>query len=160
VAYLTCSLLSSFEDLVELVYEILRWTILCQWEYNSWLSAATYYTVLASKNLRSVEWWSFTDVAGQRIGSIFKGQEVQWLHWTSWPLKMGPIRCPKTLVKDYHSTLRNTPEERISQHRGGSLKSLKELTLRCQVFFFHEVLAHSLGSPCGRSELVILSYIT
>jgi hypothetical protein len=23
------------------------------------------------------------------------------------PLKMGPIRCPKTLVKDYHSTLRN-----------------------------------------------------
>jgi hypothetical protein len=33
-----------------------------------------------------------------------KGQEVPW------PLKMGPIRCPKTSVKDYHSTLRYTPD--------------------------------------------------
>jgi hypothetical protein len=32
------------------------------------------------------------------------------------PLKMGPIRCPETSVKDYHSTLRYTPEERRS-HR-------------------------------------------
>jgi hypothetical protein len=37
---------------------------------------------------------------------------------------MGPIRCPETSVKDYHSTLRNAPEERRSdQHRDGSLKS-------------------------------------
>jgi hypothetical protein len=37
---------------------------------------------------------------------------------------MGQIRCPETAVKDYHSTLRYTPEERTShQHRGGSLKS-------------------------------------
>jgi hypothetical protein len=35
----------------------------------------------------------------------------------SWPLKKGPIRCPETLVKDYHSTLRNTPEERLSIYR-------------------------------------------
>jgi hypothetical protein len=42
--------------------------------------------------------------------------------WTSWPLT-GPIRCPETSVKDYHSTLHNIPEERRShQHRGGSLK--------------------------------------
>jgi hypothetical protein len=27
---------------------------------------------------------------------------------------MGPIRCPETSVKDYHSTLRNMPEERGS----------------------------------------------
>jgi hypothetical protein len=34
------------------------------------------------------------------------------------------IRCPETLVKDYHSRLRNTPEEcRSHQHHGGSLKS-------------------------------------
>jgi hypothetical protein len=39
---------------------------------------------------------------------------------------MGPIRWPETSVKDYHSTLRNIPEERIShQHHGGSLKSRK-----------------------------------
>jgi hypothetical protein len=35
--------------------------------------------------------------------------------WTCWPLQMGPIRCPETSVKDYHSTLRYTPEERRSQ---------------------------------------------
>jgi hypothetical protein len=37
---------------------------------------------------------------------------------------MGPIGCPETSVKDYHSTLRNIPEEcRSYEHRGGSLKS-------------------------------------
>jgi hypothetical protein len=37
---------------------------------------------------------------------------------------MGPIRCPETSVKDYHSRLHNTPEQRRSHgHRGGSLKS-------------------------------------
>jgi hypothetical protein len=37
---------------------------------------------------------------------------------------MGLIRCPETSVNDYHSTLRNIPEERRShQHRGASLKS-------------------------------------
>jgi hypothetical protein len=32
-----------------------------------------------------------------------------------WPLKMGPIRCAETSVKDYHITLRNIEEERRSQ---------------------------------------------
>jgi hypothetical protein len=42
----------------------------------------------------------------------------------SWPVKMGPIRCPKTSVNNYHTTPRNNPEERRShQHRSGSLKS-------------------------------------
>jgi hypothetical protein len=35
--------------------------------------------------------------------------------WTSWPLNMGPIRCPETCVKDYHSTLCYITEERRSQ---------------------------------------------
>jgi hypothetical protein len=35
--------------------------------------------------------------------------------WTSWPLKTGPIGCPETSVQNYHSTLRNIPEERRSQ---------------------------------------------
>jgi hypothetical protein len=44
--------------------------------------------------------------------------------WISWPLKMGPKRCPEMSVKDYHSTLRNTPEEgRSHQYRCRSLKS-------------------------------------
>jgi hypothetical protein len=33
-------------------------------------------------------------------------------------LKMGLIRCPKTSVKDYHSMVRNTPEELRSQSYG------------------------------------------
>jgi hypothetical protein len=32
-----------------------------------------------------------------------------------WPLKMVPIHCPETSVDDYHTTPRNTPEERRSQ---------------------------------------------
>jgi hypothetical protein len=55
----------------------------------------------------------FTDVSGQRIGPIFKSQEVQ--EGTFWLLKMGPIFCPDTSVKDYHSTLCNIPEERRCQ---------------------------------------------
>jgi hypothetical protein len=44
--------------------------------------------------------------------------------WTSWPLKMGPIRCPETLVNNYHMTPYNIPEERrCQQHCGRSLKS-------------------------------------
>jgi hypothetical protein len=44
--------------------------------------------------LRSVEW----------------SKKVQV--WTSWPLKMGTIRCPESSVKDYHSMLRNITEGR------------------------------------------------
>jgi hypothetical protein len=40
---------------------------------------------------------------------------------------MGPIGCPETSIKDYHTTPRNIPEERRShQYRGGSLKSQTE----------------------------------
>jgi hypothetical protein len=31
------------------------------------------------------------------------------------PLKIGPIGCPETWVRNYHFSLRNDPEERISQ---------------------------------------------
>ena len=40
-------------------------------------------------------------------------------------LKMGPIWCPETSVRNYQSSLNKNPEERNSQlFRGGSLKSL------------------------------------
>jgi hypothetical protein len=49
------------------------------------------------------------------------------LHWPSLPLKMGPIYCPETSVKDYHSTVCHTAEERrFNQHCGGSLTSRKQ----------------------------------
>jgi hypothetical protein len=55
--------------------------------------------------LLSVEWWFCTDVSEQSLGSIFKGQEVQ-------EGNTGPIGCPEKSVENYHSTLRNIPEER------------------------------------------------
>jgi hypothetical protein len=64
-----------------------------------------------------------------RETSHLEGSRSPLLFWTR-PLKMGPICCPETSVKDYHSTLRYTPEGRRShQHRGGSLKS--RAVLRC-----------------------------
>jgi hypothetical protein len=33
----------------------------------------------------------------------------------SWPLKMSTISCPETLVRNYHCSLCNRPEERSSQ---------------------------------------------
>jgi hypothetical protein len=44
--------------------------------------------------------------------------------WTSSPLNIGPIGCPETSVQNYHSVLRNIPEEhRFLIHLGGRLKS-------------------------------------
>jgi len=33
----------------------------------------------------------------------------------SWTVRMGPIGCPETSVRNYHCWLRSNPEERISQ---------------------------------------------
>jgi hypothetical protein len=42
-------------------------------------------------------------------GPVFKGHFCS--SWISWPLKIGQIYYPEKSVKDYHSTLNNTPEE-------------------------------------------------
>jgi hypothetical protein len=58
---------------------------------------------------------------GTTYRSLFKDQELQTF---SWPLKMGPIRCPERSVKDCHSMLRNIPKQCRSQERkwmGGNL---------------------------------------
>jgi hypothetical protein len=39
-------------------------------------------------------------------------RDIVSIPYSSWPLKMGPILCPETALKNYHSTLRNTPAER------------------------------------------------
>ena len=65
----------------------------------------------------------FWDIA-QRVGIIsYQRSRV-------WPLKMGPIGCPETSVRNYHYSLRNNPEE-YSSHllRRGSLKS--RIVKRC-----------------------------
>jgi len=44
---------------------------------------------------------------------------------------MGPIGCPKTLVRNYHYSLRNNPEQRSSQHpyRMYAVSPLQQLTV-------------------------------
>jgi len=46
----------------------------------------------------------------------------------SWSLKMGPIGCPEMSGRNYHHSLRNSPEERRPRVlRDGNLKS-REVT--------------------------------
>jgi hypothetical protein len=46
------------------------------------------------------------------------------------PVKMGPIGRPATSVRNYHHSLRKTPEERSSHLlHGGRMKSSKEYSL-------------------------------
>ena len=81
--------------------------------------------------------------------------------WTSWLLKMGQICRPETSVRNYHSALRNIPEESRSHlHRGGSPKSrirktgirnfLKVFTRRSD-FTAHE-LNHGSGVTLRHKE--------
>ena len=78
----------------------------------------TYYT------MNSALFWDITKlrvvILYRRFGTMYRSH----LQESRRPLKMGPIGCPETSVKDYLSTLHNTPEERRSdQHRSGGLKS-------------------------------------
>jgi hypothetical protein len=52
---------------------------------------------------------------------------------------MGPTRCPETSVKDYHSTLRYTPEKRSSrEYFWFVILILEDLDERLQDFKFKE----------------------
>ena len=65
----------------------------------------------------ALQWcYLLTNVLGQPIGPIFKGQ-------AACSLKIGTV-CPETSTTNHHSKLRNTAEERRSHlHPNGSLKS-------------------------------------
>jgi hypothetical protein len=51
---------------------------------------------------------------------------------------MGLIRCPETLVNNYHTTPCNNPEDHgFHQHHGGSLKSrLTDPVLTAEVIYY------------------------
>jgi len=60
----------------------------------------------------------------------------------SWTLRMGPIGCPETSVRNYQSSLRKNPEERSSQlFSCGSLKSL--------LMFIYYSITYSRLFACG-----------
>ena len=89
-----------------------------------WLEGQPFY--------RHICWiWSvlFCNVMQRRVVSLCRrfgticGSHLQESSWT-WPLKTEPIGCPETSVRNYHSTLRNIPEEHRSHiHRSWNLNS-------------------------------------
>jgi len=78
--------------------------------------------------LRGVHRHYVTDVSGQRICPIFKGQQIQgeWiLHRLNWPLKMGTEFGPKRRQETYRSMLRKMPNERNLTHATSYLREMK-----------------------------------
>ena len=65
-----------------------------------------------SEMLRDGSRYSVTDVSGQPIGFINKGQAVQC--WSSWTLKMRQTGCPETSVNNCQPTPCNVPEGEVS----------------------------------------------
>jgi hypothetical protein len=49
---------------------------------------------------------------GTTCRSHLQGSIIRLKESDSWTVKMGPTRCPETSVNNYHTTPRNTPEER------------------------------------------------
>jgi len=79
------------------------------------LSVVIFTTRKHTESLRPVLFWVIT----QRVVIIFYRRLGS--------LKMAPIGCPETSVRNYHYSLLNDPEERSSSLlSGGSLKSHTE----------------------------------
>ena len=90
--------------------------------------------------LRSVDWLFTTDVSGQHIVPIFKGQAEKTAK-TVRHLQIGPISCPETSVREYHSTLRKSPGEcRSRLNRDGSVTS----HIAVELFGFQGGLFHGV----------------
>jgi hypothetical protein len=99
-----------------------------------------YYAASSGNSLRT-----FRDSISAPTSRVKKSKKQVPEILDFWHLKMGPVRCPDTSVKDYHSTVRNTPEEcRSHQHRGGSLKSRTFITVSVQIIsdFQHSPSLH------------------
>jgi len=62
--------------------------------------------------------------------------------WASCPLKMGPKCCPETSVRNYHSTLSTSPEER---------RSLDKLTVTCSK---HCIFGVNTGNTAGNKAAI------
>jgi hypothetical protein len=72
---------------------------------------------------------------------------------------MEPIGCPETSVQNYHSALRNIPEEgRSHLHCGGSLKSRKPENVRKVKHFWRvRVTMSSTGTMVTLPTIIIVS---
>jgi hypothetical protein len=113
--------------------------------------------------LRSALFWGVTQrqvvIFYRRFETTYLSHPQGWrcrvkLHWTSWPLKMGPIRCPETSVKYFHPSLRNTPEEsRSHQHQAGNHGKFLTAVLNDGILWYDAVQVHkSLPIPFFESS--------
>ena len=91
------------------------------------------YKLRSSAFLGTEQRQFLTEVAGQSIHTIFKGQ-----FFFSRPLKMGPIGCPETSVRNYYSLRNNLEGLSYNQLRGGSLKSRKRNVGCGQINLVHD----------------------
>lgn len=70
--------------------------------------------------MSSVLLWNFTkprkvtNISGQSVPTLTVKLSKKNFSWTAWLFKMGPKRCPKMSVTNYHSTLHKIPEEHQS----------------------------------------------
>jgi len=90
-------------------------------------------------------------ISHRRFGTTYRfhhhGSKIQiqihsgfWVFLDSWPLKIGPIGCPETSVRNYHYALPNNSGKRSSLIlQGGSLQSRIYLMNFELCFIFKEV---------------------
>jgi hypothetical protein len=70
---------------------------------------------------------------------------------------MGPIRCRETLVKDHHSTLHNTPEERRSHHILVLFSQLHCLLGQMKLFMPREIVIYMILIALWHTTVVVFS---
>jgi hypothetical protein len=103
----------------------------------------------------SALFWGITQrrvvVPYRRLGTTYRSH-LQGLR-SPRPLKMGPIRCPETPVKDYHSTLRNITEQLSSQPQRTWLTKQDAEWVVCRMR-----LAPSVRSTCLCDKVWIICY--
>jgi hypothetical protein len=71
---------------------------------------------------------------------------------------MGPIRCPETSVKDYHSTLRNTAEERKISSISWRKPKIKDFLVKPSPAFCLRVLQVSYFSHESQILLFLVGW--
>jgi len=71
---------------------------------NALLRTAPIWVIMQQSSV--ISYWHF----GTTYWSHLEGSKIQWF-WVldSWTLRVGPIGCPKTSVRNYHWSLRNKP---------------------------------------------------
>ena len=157
------------EHSARLLLTFSRWPLavsaISRWEYRLFTYVARHsiwdlcsFEIL----LRCVEWHFRTDVWGQPIRPILKGQAVLDCCRTAWPLKMEPISCHEVSVWKCHSTLRKIPKEwrsHISVEGWNQTIQFAEHPLTAQrrscVLVFYSPMAQSLIKITASKRIAI-----